>query len=110
MALPPRRMQPRALQGRAAHAMPATMKRQMRRSKPAAPGSRREIELVIERLGGGGDGIGTVEDHRVYVPFSAPGDRVRARLGRPEGQAYRGEFIELAQAGPNRRDPPCPHF
>jgi len=110
MALPPKRLQPRALQGRAARAMPATMKRQMRRSKPAAPGSRREIELVIDRLGGGGDGIGTVEDHRVYVPFAAPGDRVRARLGRPEGQAYRGEFVELAQPGPNRREPPCPHF
>ncbi len=110
MALPPERMQPRALQGRAAHAMPATMKRQMRRSKPAAPGSRREIELVIDRLGGGGDGIGMVDDQRVYVPFAAPGDRVRARLGRLDGQAYRGEFIELVQPGPNHREPPCPHF
>ena len=99
MAPPPERMQPRALQGRAAHAMPATMKRQMRRSKPAAPGSRREIELVIERLGGGGDGIGTVDDQRVYVPFAAPGDQVRARLGRrdPEDPA-----VPAVPAGPSR--------
>lgn len=90
--------------------MACRMKRQMRRNKPAAPGSRREIELAIERLGGGGDGIGTADGQRVAVPFAAPGDRVRARLGRPDGQIFRGDFIELVQAGPNRQDPPCPHF
>jgi 23S rRNA (uracil1939-C5)-methyltransferase len=110
MALPINRVQDRALQGRAARAMASVMKQRMRRTKAATPGSRREIELVIERLGGGGDGVGTAEDHRIYVPYAAPGDRVRARLGRPDGQVWRGEFIEMVEAGPNHRDPPCPHF
>ncbi len=71
------------------------MKQRMRRTKAATPGSRREIELVIERLGGGGDGVGTVDGQRISVPYAAPGDRVSARLGRQDGQAWRSEFLEL---------------
>ena len=39
-----------------------------------------ELELTIEKLVAGGDGLGRFEGIPIFVPRSAPGDRVRARL------------------------------
>ena len=69
-----------------------------------------ETELLIERLGGRGDGIGKLGGETVYVPFSVPGDRVRARLGKRRGEGCAAELIEVLSPGPDRVDAPCPHF
>ena len=55
-----------------------------------------ELEIDIEQIGARGDGIATLEDgRRLYVPFTVPGDRVRARLGkpRPDGFAASARFF-----------------
>jgi 23S rRNA (uracil1939-C5)-methyltransferase len=45
----------------------------------------------------------------VFVPFTAPGDRVVAEL--PEGpQVAHGRLLEVLSAGPARVAAPCPHF
>lgn len=69
-------------------------------------------ELTIEQLGAGGDGIGRcgTERERVFVPFTVPGDRIRARIGARRGGGRDGRAIEWLDQGTGRAEPPCPHF
>jgi 23S rRNA (uracil1939-C5)-methyltransferase len=53
-------------------------------------------------MGGEGDGVA---GRHVYVPFSLPGERVRAT-----GGGDRRDLLEVLQASPERVEPPCPHF
>jgi 23S rRNA (uracil1939-C5)-methyltransferase len=75
--------------------------------KAAAP---REAEISIERIGAQGDGVGLLEGRPVYVPYSVPGDGLRVRVLGAKGDGLAGEAIELLSAGPDRVEPPCPHF
>lgn len=68
------------------------------------------VELAIVHLGDGGDGIAETPAGRVYVPFTVPGDRVRARLGAPRGDGRGAELMSVVETGPGRSQPPCPHF
>ena len=72
---------------------------------------RAEIEVEIVQLGARGDGIAMLDTgERIYVPYTVPGDIVRAALGekRPDGFAARS--LELLGEGPGRASPPCRHF
>jgi 23S rRNA (uracil1939-C5)-methyltransferase len=84
--------------------------RHPRRPAPRSFAGRPEAELTIEALGSGGDGVATVDGARIHVPYAAPGDRVRARLPAPDDRTGKADFLELVAAGPNRAEPPCPHF
>jgi 23S rRNA (uracil1939-C5)-methyltransferase len=69
------------------------------------------VELTIDELAAGGDGVGRTDDGRVvFVPFTAPGDRVRVRIEREYSRHARAHVEELLEAGPQRTDPPCPVF
>jgi 23S rRNA (uracil1939-C5)-methyltransferase len=75
------------------------------------PTAREELaELTIERVGAAGDGVGHWRGAPVYVPFTAPGDRVRAKLGTRRGGGYEGQAVELLDIGPARVAAPCRHF
>lgn len=63
-----------------------------------------DTTLTIERIGARGDGVARHEGRAVFVPFTAPGDVVRARLTR--GKA---ELVSVVTPGA-RQEPPCPHF
>jgi 23S rRNA (uracil1939-C5)-methyltransferase len=69
-----------------------------------------EVELAIEKLVAGGDGLGRWRGIPIFVPRSAPGDRARVRLTERRPDFGRGEIVELLEPGPGRRTPPCPHF
>ncbi|MEO7793415.1 MAG: TRAM domain-containing protein [Thermoanaerobaculia bacterium] len=69
-----------------------------------------ELDITIEKLVAGGDGLGRFEGIPIFVPRSAPGDRVRVRLFERKPDYGRAEIIELLVAGPGRREPPCPYF
>ncbi|MDX2087288.1 MAG: TRAM domain-containing protein [Kofleriaceae bacterium] len=67
--------------------------------------------LEVTSLAAGGDGVARDEAGRVtFVPRTAPGDRVRARLVQATKSFARGEVVELLAASPARVAPPCPHF
>jgi len=68
-----------------------------------------EVTLVIDGVGARGDGIARHGGRSVYVPFTAPGDRVRVRLGAARGEGQTGELVELLGEG-ERTAPVCPHF
>lgn len=60
------------------------------------------MEVVVETVGGEGDGVA---DGPVFVPFTLPGERVRA-----QGSGERRELVEVLEASAERVAPPCPHF
>ena len=67
-------------------------------------------ELQIESLAFGGEAVGHLDGKVVFVPFAAPGDRVRLRILRETASFSRGELLEVLRPGPGRRTPPCPYF
>jgi 23S rRNA (uracil1939-C5)-methyltransferase len=69
-----------------------------------------DIEVTIEKLVAGGDGLARFEGIPIFVPRSAPGDRLRVRLVERKGSFGRAEIKEILEPGAGRREPPCPHF
>ncbi len=69
------------------------------------------MDVVIESLAAGGDGVGRAPDGRVvFVPFTAPGDRVRLRVLESRPRFLRAKVETLLAPGPSRTDPVCPVF
>ena len=68
------------------------------------------IEARIEKLVFGGDGLARVDGRAVFIPYTAPGDLVRARITESKKRFARAELVELLEPGPDRREPPCPYF
>ncbi len=69
-----------------------------------------EVEIRIDRLAAGGDGVGRHDGQVVFVPFTAPGDRVRVKVTRAARRFARARVEALLESGPLRREPPCPYF
>jgi 23S rRNA (uracil1939-C5)-methyltransferase len=67
------------------------------------------VELEIERLAAGGDGVARSNGVVVFVPRTAPGDRVRARLDLRKRFA-RGTLEEILRPAPSRVEAPCAHY
>src|SRR2546423_11824557 len=67
-------------------------------------------EVTIEKLIYGGDGLGRVNQQAVFVPYAAPGDRLRVRITKLERNFARGVIQEVIAPAANRRPPPCQHF
>jgi 23S rRNA (uracil1939-C5)-methyltransferase len=72
---------------------------------------RAEAEVEIEEIGARGDGVAHLPDGtRVFVPYTVPGDRVRARLSAGDGEGVAGRAVEWLTRGEGRAEPPCRHF
>lgn len=69
-----------------------------------------ELELDVGQLVTGGEGLGRFEGIPIFVPRSAPGDRLRVRLTERRPDYGRAEIVEILRPGPGRRTPPCPFF
>jgi len=69
-----------------------------------------QVELTVEKLVAGGDGLGRFESIPLFVPRSAPGDRLRVRIVERRPDYGRAEIVEILEPGPGRREPPCPYF
>jgi 23S rRNA (uracil1939-C5)-methyltransferase len=85
----------------------------MPRRRPPSQKQRREtetVDLVIETLGAQGDGIAHWRGEAVFVPFTVPGDRVRAEIGVRRGSGREGRLVARVAAGARRAEPVCRHF
>jgi 23S rRNA (uracil1939-C5)-methyltransferase len=69
-----------------------------------------EIEVTVEKLVAGGDGLARHEGIPIFVARSAPGDRARVRLVERRPDYARAEIVALLAPGPGRRTAPCPYF
>lgn len=60
------------------------------------------VEVVIEQVGGEGDGVA---QGPIFAPYTLPGERVLVA-----GSGDRRELVEVLALSPERVVPPCPHF
>ncbi len=69
------------------------------------------ITLKAEKLIYGGDALGHLPDGRAaFLPFTLPGEVVRARLLREGSGFARMQVVEVLEAATGRIQPRCPHF
>lgn len=74
-------------------------------------GGQEPLEVEITALAAGGDGVGRLADGRVvFVPGSAPGDRLRVRLVEERRRFARARIQRVIAPGPGRTEPRCAHF
>ena len=66
-------------------------------------------ELAIESIAAGGDGVARSDGLVVFVPRTAPGDVVTARIEQ-RGRFARGIAEAVVQPSAARVEPPCPHY
>jgi len=67
-------------------------------------------ELLIDKLVQGGNGLATHDGMKVFVPFSAPQERVRARIVTQKRDYAVAEIEEILEPSPLRVAPPCPYY
>lgn len=69
-----------------------------------------EIELTIESLSNQGDGVGRIDNWVVFVPYTLPGEKVRARVYRNDKNCSNADLVEVLEPSPHRVEPQCPVF
>ena len=67
------------------------------------------VDVTVDSIAAGGDGVARSAGLVVFLPRTAPGDRGRARL-EPRGRLARGEMIALDHPSEQRVEPPCSHY
>ena len=67
------------------------------------------MTLDIESIAAGGDGVARHDGLVVFVPRTAPGDRVVVRVTK-KGRLARGVVERIERAAPGRVAPECPHY
>ena len=68
------------------------------------------VDVEIETITPGGDGLARAGGQTLVVPFTIPGERVRVqapRTSRPDAVAF---LVEVLRASPHRVAPRCAHF
>lgn len=69
------------------------------------------MQIQVERLAYGGDGIGRLPDGRTaFVRGGCPGDVVEARLETEHARYAHVSIVEILEPSPERVTPPCPYF
>src|SRR4051794_28195402 len=77
----------------------------------AAPVQRdQELELTIDSLAYGGNGVARLNGFVVFVRRGLPGDTVRARVTKVQRRHAEALATEVVVAGPHRVDAPCAHY
>lgn len=61
--------------------------------------------VTIDRLGAQGDGVTSIREGPLYVPFALPGEVVAI-----ERKGSRAHLVEVRTPSPQRVPPPCRHF
>ena len=78
------------------------------RDVPVERGDR--IELDIDGLGDGPDGIGHIGSYVVFVPGVLPGERAYVRVTSAARKFGRAELLEVLRRSPRRAEARCSHF
>src|SRR4029450_4928847 len=77
----------------------------------AAPVSRdQEIDLSVESLAFGGNGVARLNGFVVFVRRGLPGDKVRARVTKVQRRHAEAVTVEVLEPSPLRVDAPCEHY
>lgn len=71
------------------------------------------MDVTIEKLVNGGDGMGYARDKAVFVPLALPGETHRIEIIQEKKRFIRGESLEMIDGGGSffpRIEPTCPLF
>lgn len=66
-----------------------------------------EIELKIEKLVAGGEGLARFEERAVFVENTAPDDLIFARVTQVNSNLVKAEIIDIIEPSPSRIKPKC---
>lgn len=69
-----------------------------------------KIDVRIDRLAFGGDGVGRLQEQVVFVPFTLDGDLVTARITDVRKSFLRGRLDQILKPSPHRIEPRCPYY
>jgi 23S rRNA (uracil1939-C5)-methyltransferase len=68
------------------------------------------LQLAIDDLAFGGEGVGRVNGYVMFVRGGIPGDRLRVRVTETRGRYGRAVVEAVETPSPARVEPPCPYF
>jgi 23S rRNA (uracil1939-C5)-methyltransferase len=77
---------------------------------PAPVQRDQELELTIDSLAFGGNGVARHDGFVLFVRRGLPGDRVRARVTKVKRSHAEALAEEILEAGPVRVEAPCQHY
>src|SRR5207344_3581388 len=69
-----------------------------------------ELELAIDSLAYGGNGVARLNGFVVFVRSGLPGDRVRARVTKVKRNFAEATAVEVLEPGAQRVEAPCAHY
>src|SRR3989449_11524984 len=68
------------------------------------------LDITIDDLAFGGEGVGRVHGYVMFVRGGLPGDQLRVKVTETRGRYGRGVIESVTQASPHRVPAPCPYF
>lgn len=68
------------------------------------------VEVKLKAMAYGGSALGSANKRTVFVPYTIPGERVKAHIVRSERNVDFAEGDQLLSASADRVFPACPHF
>ena len=68
------------------------------------------MNLLIEKLVYGGDGLSRADGQVIFTPFAGAGEDVSVELEPVRSGTQRARLVEVLQPSPQRVPPPCPYF
>jgi len=69
-----------------------------------------ELQLSIEKLVYGGDGLGHADGNTVFVPYVLPGEELRAEVSSRKKKLVWAKPLQILKPSAARTKPVCPHF
>jgi len=68
------------------------------------------VDVSAERLAYGGDAVARHNGLAVFIPFAAPGERLRVRIIERKKHFARAVIDQILEPSPSRREAPCQYF
>jgi 23S rRNA (uracil1939-C5)-methyltransferase len=68
------------------------------------------MDVRIEKLVYGGDGLAHLDGQTVFVPLVLPGEVVTIAAASKKKKLLRGRLLQVTQSSPERVPAPCPYF
>jgi 23S rRNA (uracil1939-C5)-methyltransferase len=68
------------------------------------------IEVKVEKMVYGGEGLARHEGRAVFIPLAAPGDRLLVEITDERADFLRAEIKQIIESSAERRTPPCPYY